>query len=391
MKRLIAFTYSSVLALALLGVALPAHAQTTSTGQAPDLAQPSEQAPAKPTPSEGQQTPAPNTPVNITVNRLAGADRYGTAIAITKQLYKDHEAKEVILASGEQFPDAITAANFFHGKRTQPVLLTPAKGLTKEVTEELKRLADSNANVFVIGGEKAIDPKVMDELTALGLKPIRIAGPDRQSTSIEIAQKTQIRGRNGIAIVTPADDFALGVFGASLAVHKDANHLIAFKYAPLQTPVKNFIFKKETRRAIVLGNEFDFSLSHTTFEAIRSNAPVQLPSVVCYRNTSCVESTDIQPPASPQQTVIEKILAKDFGNAKNVVMVASDKPVDGIAATQLAAQLDAPILPVESKFLHRYLGVIKRLGKEDRNFYLIGGEEAIGKEIAETITQEMKR
>ncbi|WP_336248916.1 cell wall-binding repeat-containing protein [Stomatohabitans albus] len=351
---------------------------------------PSSSAPSA-TPSNPTETPGGQAgSVTIDIKRLSGNDRYGTAIAITKHLYKDHEAKDVILASGEQFPDAITAANFFKTKQAMPLLLTPAAVLTKEVKDELTRLAATKARVIVIGGEKAINASVVDELTGMGLQPARLAGPDRQSTSVAIANQTRGRGQSGLAVVTPADDFALGVFGASLATHSDANHLIAFNQVPLQTSVKDYFLQRKTRQAIVLGDAFDFSLPKTSFEVIRSNNPEAVPTVVCYPNSNCVGSTDFEPPASGQQTVVENMLVKHFNEATNIVMVASDKPVDGIAATQLAAQLDAPILPIEPKFVHRYLGVIKQLGKKDRNFYLIGGEEAIGEQIAGQINRVMK-
>ena len=46
----------------------------------------------------------------VTSERLAGADRYGTAAAISQRLFPTPPAPVVYLASGENFPDALTAA-----------------------------------------------------------------------------------------------------------------------------------------------------------------------------------------------------------------------------------------------------------------------------------------
>lgn len=340
--------------------------------------------------SEASGVPTPNAEdLKIDVKRFAGTDRYGTAIALTTHLYKDQEAEHIILASGERFPDAITAANLFGIKTPLPVLLTPAKALTKEVKDELVRIAKPKARISLVGGELAIDKAIEQELLGMGFAVTRLAGRDRQETAIAIADKAVERHFSEVSIVTPADDFALGVFGASLAARKNATHLLSYPEPVMQDPVRNWYGKEKVKHVMVLGDGLDFGLRASSYDVVRSNHPEVVPSLVCYPKSNCTESGDITQPTSPQQTIVEKMLATHFGQAEHVVIVAADKPVDGIAATQLAAKLDAPILPIVPDGLHRYLGVIKHLGKTNRTFYIVGGESAVEQKVADTIVTEL--
>lgn len=337
--------------------------------------------------SESSGSDAQELKINVT--RVAGTDRYATAIAITKHLYKDQSAEKIIIASGVQFPDAITAANFFVGDLPVPLLLTPSKTITQEVRKELLRIAKPNAQVVFIGGVNAIDLVLEKDLSNQGFSVSRIAGSERQSTSIEVANRASLRARNGFSVLTPADDFALGIFGASLAIRMGGTHVVAYEEPLQQVPIREWFAKEKSKRITVLGDRIDFSSRGSSYEVVRSNAPERVPSVVCYPKTNCTESSDILPPATAQQTIVENMLVKHFGRAQNIVFVSANKPVDGIGATQLASKLDAPILPIDSEGLHRYLGVLKHLGKVDRNFYIIGGEDAIDKKVEDQILAEM--
>src|SRR5690242_3960232 len=62
--------------------------------------------------------------------RIAGATRYGTAAAVATKAYPTTNDR-VIIASGENFPDAL-AASGLAGKLNAPVLLTKSASLSDE-------------------------------------------------------------------------------------------------------------------------------------------------------------------------------------------------------------------------------------------------------------------
>jgi putative cell wall-binding protein len=119
-----------------------------------------------------------------TTERLAGANRYQTAIEISKATFGDGEADVVLVATGTNFPDALAAAAAA-AELNGPVLLTPPDALPAEVAAEITRLDPDS--ILVIGGEAAVSSAVADDLSAI--KPTtRISGANRYDTAVAISQ-----------------------------------------------------------------------------------------------------------------------------------------------------------------------------------------------------------
>ena len=96
------------------------------------------------------------------VDRIAGANRYETAAAIaTSQFAKVNGAvAAVVIATGQNFPDAIAA-----GGAGYPVLLVPSTGPAPQVVKDALGLLNPLA-VVVMGGTAAVSEAT---LTSLGL------------------------------------------------------------------------------------------------------------------------------------------------------------------------------------------------------------------------------
>ena len=93
------------------------------------------------------------------MNRMGGADRYETSILLAKY----SGAKEVVVvASGENFADALVAAPF-SAKQNGAILLTNKEKLGQKAEQFIK---DTKFNKsYVIGGEKSVSEKVIEQLT----------------------------------------------------------------------------------------------------------------------------------------------------------------------------------------------------------------------------------
>ena len=98
---------------------------------------------------------------NATVNRIGGADRYETSILLAKY----SGAKEVVVvASGENFADALVAAPF-SAKQNGAILLTNKEKLGQKAEQFIK---DTKFNKsYVIGGEKSVSEDVINQLTSI--------------------------------------------------------------------------------------------------------------------------------------------------------------------------------------------------------------------------------
>ena len=99
--------------------------------------------------------------------RFAGQDRYKTAVEIAKA-YKDllkMDIDTIVLASGEDYPDALCAGPLASSKNAA-ILLTKSKTLNEDTKEYIK--ANTNIkNIIIVGGEKSISSSVEDELKDL--------------------------------------------------------------------------------------------------------------------------------------------------------------------------------------------------------------------------------
>ncbi len=114
--------------------------------------------------------------------RIAGADRFATSAAIAAEYPPLPPDGAVFIASGLDFPDALSAAPLA-GSLGAPLLLTRPDSLPASVLAQLIRLAPTY--IVVIGGTGVVSNSVYDELvTLVGPDNIqRIAGSDRYETS----------------------------------------------------------------------------------------------------------------------------------------------------------------------------------------------------------------
>lgn len=92
-------------------------------------------------------------PAKTTV--IAGENRYQTSTLIADTLRKDF----IIVASGENFPDALSIAPLAIGLDA-PVILTGSKELPNDTISYLTKNREDIKKVLVLGGESAISPLV---------------------------------------------------------------------------------------------------------------------------------------------------------------------------------------------------------------------------------------
>jgi putative cell wall-binding protein len=132
-----------------------------------------------------------HTDLNI-ATRLAGLNRYSTAIAIAEEtkamLGSDYDGTAFV-CTGVNFPDAL-AASPIAAANGWPIYLTPPDALPADVQASMMRTFGGNPSNhgYIIGGTSAVSAAVQ---TRLGLAPFmgfsRIAGDNRYDTAAEVA------------------------------------------------------------------------------------------------------------------------------------------------------------------------------------------------------------
>lgn len=121
------------------------------------------------------------------LKRLAGLDRYKTAIAISQEMYPETGITEtVVIARGDNFADAVAGGPLAY-MLDGPLLLTPPTKLNDSTKAELLRLKPKKA--IILGGTGAVDTNTENAIKALGITVERFAGVNRFETSVKAADR----------------------------------------------------------------------------------------------------------------------------------------------------------------------------------------------------------
>lgn len=176
--------------------------------------------------------------------RLAGSDRYSTALQISKTGWST--ADTVVLASGANFPDALSAVPLAK-KYNAPILLTDGKSITSEIAAELNRL--KTKNVFIIGGASSISSDIDHALDMMNISYTRLGGSNRYETSLDIANYL---GSSTKAFIVSGENFPDALSIASYAAAKGSPILLTPR-DELPTGILNYINNNGVVNTYVIG------------------------------------------------------------------------------------------------------------------------------------------
>ncbi len=145
----------------------------------------------------------------LTVSRLAGDDRFATAVAVSVAENPTGPLgpnSVVYVANGLNYPDALSAAPAA-AHRGGPLLLTALTTLPTAVANELTRLSPSR--IVIVGGTGVVSDTVAAQLTALGFTHTtdRVAGDDRYATSRAVTADAFAAGGAANAFIATGNNF----------------------------------------------------------------------------------------------------------------------------------------------------------------------------------------
>lgn len=170
---------------------------------------------------------------NFKVIRIAGRNRYETSTKLAKQL-KAKNNGNVVLASGEKFADALSAAPYAVQKK-QTLVLTDGKTLPKDVkAQDVKT---------IIGGEKSVNIKGLNKVQ-------RISGKNRYETSFEVLKhmnKTQS------AVIADGRDYPDALAATPYAVKKNTGILLSDDSAI--NKIKEYVDSQNISDITLIGGE----------------------------------------------------------------------------------------------------------------------------------------
>jgi putative cell wall-binding protein len=188
--------------------------------------------------------------------RIAGADRYETAAAISASAVEPGRGF-VYVASGADFPDAL-AASAVAGTRRTSVLLVSHDAIPDAVRTELQRLKP--VNIYVLGGTAAVSDAVVQELQQYVSHGVaRIAGADRYETAAKVSSSF-FSPDVAYTYVATGESFADALAAGAAAVDRGAVLLVRHNAIPQSTAAE--LQRLKSQEIIVVGgsNAIDASV-----------------------------------------------------------------------------------------------------------------------------------
>lgn len=292
---------------------------------------------------------------NINTKRLSGINRYATssAVALSKWTQSDY----AILAFGEDFPDALSAAPLAK-KYNAPILLTETNAIPEETLNTIVQLKVKN--IIIIGGAGIISSAVQDKLNSMGIITSRIFGQDRYETSIKIAE--QLDNVTEIAIVT-GESFADALSISPVAV-KENMPIILVHFNKIPDVVKNYINSHNFSKIYVItqsGVPFDnFIMNGANTDLIIGNDKYQI-----------------------NLNIIKKF--KDDLDLSTVYLATGENFADALSGSILAGSNSNPLILVGNNLSSIKTFFVNNTGAIS-NIKILGGIGAVSEEVIKELT-----
>lgn len=183
------------------------------------------------------------------VDRLAGSDRYQTAIAITKDAFG--LAGTVYIVTGRDFPDALSGGQAGAAVH-DPLLLVDRDTIPPGVEDEIRRIAPPR--IEIVGGTDVVSPAVEARLRQLASEEVRrLAGGDRYATAAAVMDETYLSTRPRVLVASgrsfPDALSALALVGAQTLP------LLLAEPTCLPAPMDDELTRFQATRATIVGGD----------------------------------------------------------------------------------------------------------------------------------------
>ena len=188
--------------------------------------------------------------LGIKQQRIAGADRFETAVKLGEQIRANStNKKEIILVNGFNNIDALTAGSLA-SKLNIPILLTQSDQLNETTKKAIKEWGIEK--VTIIGGKTQVSETITTNLQNNGIKTNRLAGRTRVETALEIAKT--VNSTPDKVIFANKDAYADALLAPYLSKKEQAPIMLIDK-DEASVSVKQYLRDNEIKESIILGGK----------------------------------------------------------------------------------------------------------------------------------------
>lgn len=271
------------------------------------------------------------------LERLGGSTRYETARLVALKIQAmTGDCPSIVLATGEKFPDALSASGFA-GANGMPILLTESGVFAPAAVTAIEEL--NAISTLVVGGEDAISSAV----ETLAPHPTRIGGEDRYETSKLLAEFA----------------FANGFSYSTIVVATGADFPDALCAGPLAASIGSPVILTDGKELSSAAEEF-FN-SHCT--SIKDLLIIGGPSAIGPDVESAIEAaaiTELSPQVEVVTSAVAGALETISPDGSQMVFDASSPLVGSFETSQVL--VSGPTESTPSGFLRKITGITEMGG-----------------------------
>lgn len=280
-------------------------------------------------------------------------------------------ASTVIVASGENYPDAL-AASGFAGVLGAPILMTDSLYLSNQTKDQISRLKPER--IIIVGGQNAVSGNVEHALTQYATVQ-RIGGVTRSDTALKLydsdVQGEEHWGRTAIVVTggSGSSGFADALSVSSYAYTSKSPIFLSNIGSGLSSEQLKALSSGKFDRILVVGGQ----------RAVPDSVVKQI------RNSSGSTVSRISGATRYETSITFAQWASEQGclHMNNVVFATGANFPDALAAGPFAGRNSAVLLLADpngstASFVKQY---VKQHGDVD-NAYIVGGENAVSRNTA---------
>lgn len=257
--------------------------------------------------------------------RIAGKERYATALqvadALKSKIGTGGKFRNIVVASGENYPDAL-AGSYLAKKKNAPVLLV-SKNASKEdqIASYIRSNISSSGTVYILGGEGVVSKRFYNKVAGFQGSVKRLGGTNRYDTNDKILREAGIAASDKDLIVCTGNGYADSLSASALGKP------ILLVDRNITSTQRQYIRNGNIRNIYLVGGTG--VISDTTRYAVESNTNASV--------TRLAGSTRYGTSAA---------VAKKFfsGKSSNVVVAYGGNFPDGLAGGPLAMATGSPLL-----------------------------------------------
>lgn len=299
--------------------------------------------------------------LQVNVQRVAGDTRYDTMSELISNVGGWSASDKAILASGANYPDALSASALA-GAYDAPIILTDPTELSSKAAATIKQLGPST--IYVVGGPSAVSDEVLQAASNIcGSNTIRLYGSTRYETSLEILR--QCNSSSDTVIVATGANYADSLSISPFAYVTKSPIVLCDPYGGLTQEAIEAIRAGGFSRAILVGGNAavpDVVISQLNNANIATDGIRRLSGATRYETSTQITAFEIS------ETSLFTADPLGFATGSNYA--------DALAMGPCMGRINSPLLLVDNG-AQTVCAYIERLKGNVGNAFIAGGINAV--------------